>query len=103
MDPLKVTPPAVSRTPLDTGARCRSVHTTSRVAMLMACTRPYLPSESGRGRTVGRPPADKRPPRFSSVGGVKSMHASISGTYRIFVSGLYEPGIQLFAPSTWGH
>jgi hypothetical protein len=32
-------PPAVSSGPLKTGARCRSVHTTWRVVMLMACTR----------------------------------------------------------------
>src|SRR5215471_18718239 len=70
--------------------------------MLIASTRPYLPSESGRGRTVGRPPADKRPARPPSVTGVKSMHASTRGTYRIFVSGLYDPGSQLLAPSTCG-
>src|SRR5579863_6568889 len=101
MEPLKITPPAVSSAPLDTGARWRSVHTTSRVTMLTASTRPYFPSESGRGRKVGRPPADKRP-RPPSVTGVRSIHASMSGIYRIFVSGLYELGIQLLAPSTWG-
>src|SRR5689334_6627115 len=70
--------------------------------MLIASTRPYLPSESGRGRRVGRPPADKRPARPPSVTGVKSIHASMSGTYIIFVSGLNEPGIQLLAPFTLG-
>src|SRR5262245_27430380 len=70
--------------------------------MLTACTRPYLPSESGRGRTVGRTPVDNRPRPPPSVNGTRSMHASTSGTYRIFVSGLYEPGSQLLAPSTCG-
>src|SRR5690242_4773436 len=70
--------------------------------MLIASTRPYLPSESARGRRVGRPPADKRPARPPSVTGVKSIQASIRGTYIILVSGLNEPGIQLLAPSTWG-
>src|SRR5579859_3739756 len=96
-----MTPPAVSSAPLDTGARWRSVHTTSRVSMLMACTRPYLPSESGRGRTLGPTPVDNkvRPP---PVTGARSIHASTSGTYIIFVFGLYEAGSQLLAPSTWG-
>src|SRR5271169_1749968 len=101
MEPLKITPPPVSSAPLDTGARWRSVHTTSRVSMLTASTRPYLPSESGRGRTVKLTPVDKKP-RPPSVTGVRSIHDSTSGIYIIFVSGLYEAGSQLLAPSAWG-
>src|SRR5580698_6163014 len=69
--------------------------------MLTASTRPYLPSESGRGRTVRLTPVDKKPLAPSATG-VRSMHDSTSGIYKILVSGLYELGCQLLAPSAWG-
>src|ERR1041385_5447401 len=101
MEPLNTTPPAVSSAPLDSGARCRDVQTTSRVTILIACTRPYFPSESGRGRSVQRPPV-VRLPRPPSRTGFRSMHDSTSGTYRIFVFGLSELGVQFLAPPACG-
>src|ERR1700676_3012109 len=98
MEPLKITPPELSSATLDTGARWRSVPRTSRVNILTASTRPYLPSESGRGPTVKFTPVDKKP-RPPSVAGVSSIHDSTSGIYMIFVSGLYELGSQLLAAS----
>src|SRR5579872_1760005 len=101
MEPLNTMPPAVSSAPLDSGARCRDVHTTSRVSILIACTRPYFPSESGRGRNDQRTPVE-RLPRPPSRTGFRSMQDSTRGTYRIFVSGLYDPGSQLLAPPACG-
>ena len=59
------------------------------VSRLSACRRPYLPSLSGRGRTVQRTPVD-RLPRSPSGTGTRSMHASVIGTYRILVAGSYD-------------
>src|ERR1039458_6741130 len=91
----------MSSAPLDSGARCRDVQTTSRVSILIACRRPYFPSESGRGRRVQRTLVE-RLPRPPSRTGFRSMQDSTSGTYRILESGLYEPGIQLLAPPACG-
>src|SRR6185503_13453271 len=99
--PAKTTPPAVASAPVDCGARCRSVHTVLRVSMLIACTRPYLPSLFGRGRRLQRTPVDRLPrPPFST--GVRSMHDSTSGTYSILVRGLYDEGNHDFAPPACG-
>src|SRR5690349_20683893 len=77
------------------------VQTVFLVSTFTACTRPYLPSLSGRGRSVQRTPVE-RLPRPPGATGVRSMHASTSDTYRIFVSGLYDSGSQLLAPPACG-
>src|SRR6185369_10065897 len=99
--PAKTTPPAVASAPVDCGARCRSIQTVLRVSRLMACTRPYLPSLSGRGRRLQRTPLE-RLPRPPGATGVRSMHASTIVTYRILVRGLYEDGSHDLAPPACG-
>src|SRR5262245_44464455 len=67
----------------------------------MAWRRPYLPSLFGRGRRLHRTPVD-RLPRPPGATGVRSMHDSTSGTYSIFVRGLYDEGSHDFAPPACG-
>src|SRR6185436_8409636 len=76
--PANTRPPEVISVPAVSGARCRSIHTVLPVSMLIAWSRPYLPSLAGRGRTVHRTPVD-RLPRSPAGTGTRSMHASVIG------------------------
>src|SRR5262245_53378728 len=67
----------------------------------MAWRRPYLPSLFGRGRRLHRTPVE-RLPRPPGATGVRSMHDSTSGTYRILVRPLYDEGSHDLAPPACG-
>src|SRR5688572_13513454 len=90
--PANTTPPAVASTPDVCGARSRVTHTVLRVSILIACTRPYLPSLSGRGRIPQLTPEDSAPRPPPPGIGKMSMQASVSGANTILLAGLYDAG-----------